>query len=276
MNSCFCSIFAKIRQDKLTFKELSKCWSEVEEDINKHCEQLQNEFDYFYNQYSCRTAKANFNKLLGKVYQKEISSWLACKDSLAKWLNDRSRGMYLKQAKNSLEMAEKLWQKRIKAKEDILYRNNQRGSILIMTLIIVSILFLLGMTYLSLLARDHRFYGVQERSMQAWYLAQSGQKYWQRYGGLLSSGNLKLSPGNLYKDAFQLSSGDVALAKVCIPEDSQQSYFEILRDPRGRIIINGVFKNTLSTSKGENIVSRTLELDNLKNVTWDSSLEGEL
>lgn len=276
MNSYFCGIFAKIRQEKLTFKELSKCWSEVEVDIDKHCEQLQNEYNYFYNQYDCRMAKAHFNSLLGKVYQKEISNWLACKESLAKWLKDRSRVMYLKQAKNYLETAEQLWQRRIKAKENILYRNSQRGSILIMTLIVVSILFLLGMTHLSLLARDHRFYGVQERNMQAWYLAQSGEKYWQKYGGLLSSGNLKRSPGNLYKSAVKLSSGEIALAKVYIPQDSSHSYFEILQDPKGKIIINGVLRNTLTTSKGENIISRTLELDNLKNVTWDSSLEGEL
>lgn len=276
MNSYFCGIFAKIRQEKLTFKELSKCWSEVEVDIDKHCEQLQNEYNYFYNQYDCRMAKAHFNKLLGKVYQKEIYNWLACKESLAKWLKDHSRVMYLKQAKNYLKTAELLWQKRIKAKENILYRNSQRGSILIMTLIVVSILFLLGMTHLSLLARDHRFYGVQERNMQAWYLAQSGEKYWQKYGGLLSSGNLKRSPGNLYKSAVKLSSGEIALAKVYVPQDSPHSYFEILQDPKGKIIINGVLRNTLTTSKGENIISRTLELDNLKNVTWDSSLEGEL
>ena len=127
-------------------------------------------------------------------------------------------------------------------------RKSQQGGALIMAMMLTTILLILGAAYLLSLQTERRFSGVQERSLQAWYLAKSGCDYFLYYCQEASATSLIGAPGNTLQEAQKTASGALLLAKVPVLHDSEHYYFEISRLSAKVIEVNGIVKGTLSSS----------------------------
>lgn len=111
-----------------------------------------------------------------------------------------------------------------------------RGSVLIFTLLVAVVLFILGCGFLSLVERDNRFAGYQERSERAWHLAQSGWEYY-----LSCSATLKVSGSTT-----AAIEPPRLLARVNVPAGNAQQYFELRDMGQGKLLCRGVVAGTLS------------------------------
>lgn len=129
-----------------------------------------------------------------------------------------------------------------------LRRKFQRGGALIMAMMITTIMLILGAAYLLSLQTERRFSGVQERNLQAWYLAKSGCDYFFYYCQDGSAVSLIGAPGNTLQETQKAASGELVLAKVPILHDSEHYYFEISRVTNKVIKVRGMVEGTLNSS----------------------------
>lgn len=141
-----------------------------------------------------------------------------------------------------------------------------RGGMLVMSMLMIAIMFTVCMSYLLLLHTDRRFYGVLERDMQAWYLAESGESFMRFYASCESLDNLLGAAGNTLKTPEKGRDGSRVWARVYVPEHGS-GYFEILKNRKGQVEIKGVLPKTLSSVKGDSCIVRSLVADNNKG--WD-------
>lgn len=104
---------------RITPLAFSRRWGSISEEIELRCQSLQREFDCLYAQVSGRTRRAQVEKTLKGVYRKEadcLHSLLSC---MNKWIAGRGGSAYLRMARESLDLAEELWRRRIKALVDL-------------------------------------------------------------------------------------------------------------------------------------------------------------
>ena len=106
----------------------------------------------------------------------------------------------------------------------------RRGMALITVLAVTTLLLLLGITLLNFIEVDYRFSAQQDRRQQAYYLALSGLEY-QR----LNTYQLSPQPG-----------GNRTLRQA-LPANSSTHFFEITVQPNGRIISQGIVRNSFRT-----------------------------
>ncbi|MCR5662945.1 MAG: hypothetical protein K6G50_12610 [bacterium] len=133
----------------------------------------------------------------------------------------------------------------------ILQKKFRRGSVLVMTLLVLLVLFLLGISYLAIIRRDYRFAAINERNEQAWFLAKAGLEYYRSESAddLLKQRNIKL-PGT--PSGKRLASG-------ALPKDSNTHFFEVVQLKNGDIAVRGVVIGTMTSSrKKQSVVERTI------------------
>lgn len=104
---------------RLTPLAFSRRWGSISEEIELRCQSLQREFDYLYAQVSGRTRRAQVEKTLKGVYRKEADCLHGLLSSMNKWIAARGGSAYLRMARESLDLAEELWRRRIKALLDL-------------------------------------------------------------------------------------------------------------------------------------------------------------
>ncbi len=102
-----------------------------------------------------------------------------------------------------------------------------RGMALITVLGLMTLLLLLGLTFLDYIESDYRFAAQQDRRQQAYDLAVSGLEYQRQRSDLLHP-----DPG-----------GPVFLRKA-LPQGSLSHFFEVTVESNGRIISRGVVQNS--------------------------------
>lgn len=127
-------------------------------------------------------------------------------------------------------------------------RQYQRGGALIIAMMLTTVMLLLGAAHLISLQSERRFSGIQERNLQAWYLAKSGCDYFFYYCQDGSTSFLAEAPGNKLSAEQESSSGASVLAKVPVVDGLEHYYFEISRLSAKVIRIRGVVEGTLSSS----------------------------
>ena len=155
-------------------------------------------------------------------------------------------------------------------------RGQERGN-LILALWLIVLLLILGSAYLTTLVSERRFSGVQERNLQAWYLALSGREFLDYYATPHSLEPLLEAPGNLCQEAQPLPGGGVLWAKVPVPLDSEEYYFEISKLPSGLLAVRGVVEGTLSSAGEEAVrLERRLYFKDNGAGGWDYALYGEV
>lgn len=130
-----------------------------------------------------------------------------------------------------------------------------------MTLLLTVLIMLFGLAYLSMLHSERRFSGVQERSMQAWYLAESGRDYVKYYcrGGNLNC--LLYAPANQCIKASSCGESKTFWARVSVPPGSVNCFFEIVSGPGGTITVRGIVRDTLSNTFAHPVIERSISLD---------------
>lgn len=104
---------------RLTPLAFSRRWGSISEEIELRCQSLQREFDCLYAQVSGRTRRAQVEKTLKGVYRKEADCLHGLLSSMNKWIAARGGSAYLRMARESLDLAEELWRRRIKALLDL-------------------------------------------------------------------------------------------------------------------------------------------------------------
>lgn len=129
------------------------------------------------------------------------------------------------------------------------HRLRQRGSMLVFSLWLTVLIFVMSISYLDYLHRERRFSGIQERNLQAWYLAQSGCDYFRKYCEYGSAELLLAAPDNTCKKVVKTGEGNL-LARVFVPKNSKHSYFEITAIKPDLVCVRGVVYDTLSSSGG--------------------------
>ncbi|MBQ7501223.1 hypothetical protein IJT93_00710 [bacterium] len=135
-----------------------------------------------------------------------------------------------------------------------------------MSMLMITVMFTVCASYLLLLHTDRRFYGVLERDMQAWYLAESGESFLRFYGSCDNLAALTGAAGNSLATPERGKDGSRIWARVYVPEHGS-GCFEILKNRNGQIEIRGMLPNTLSSVKGDSCIVRSLLADN--NEGWD-------
>ncbi|MGM9992237.1 MAG: hypothetical protein ACI376_05235 [Candidatus Bruticola sp.] len=123
-----------------------------------------------------------------------------------------------------------------------------RGSAIIMSMFVMVIIMILAAAYLLSLQTERHFSAVQERSLQAWYLAESGRDYFLNYCSTGSENTLIKAPGNTLKAVQSGENGQLLLARVNVPDYSNNYYFEISLLKPTLICVRGVAYDTLSSS----------------------------
>lgn len=96
-----------------------------------------------------------------------------------------------------------------------------------MALLVMVVVLLLGTAFLTVLERDYRFAGYQERSEQAWFLALAGLEYHR-----------------------SRPARPDAPVRRSIPAGSSTSYFEVTVQPDGTVVSRGVVEGTLAGLPG--------------------------
>ena len=129
-----------------------------------------------------------------------------------------------------------------------LRHHNQRGGALILAMMLTTVMIILGAAHLFALQSERRFSGVQERNLQAWYLAKSGCDYFFYYCQGGSPSFLLEAPGNKLSAEQKADSGELILAKVPVVEGLDHYYFEISRLSAKVVRVRGVVEGTLSSS----------------------------
>ena len=117
-----------------------------------------------------------------------------------------------------------------------------------MAMMLTTVMLILGAAHLLSLQSERRFSGVQERNLQAWYLAKSGCDYFFYYCQSGSASLLFEAPGNKLAAEQKASSGELILAKVPVGEELDHYYFEISRLSAKVVRVRGVVEGTLSSS----------------------------
>ncbi|MBQ7501224.1 hypothetical protein IJT93_00715 [bacterium] len=119
MLNCLPVLLQKAVCKRITPLELSRRWGSISEEIEQRCQSLQREFDCLYAQVSGRTRRAQVEKTLRGVYRKEADSLQTLLSCMNKWIAARGGSAYLRMARESLDLAEELWRRRIKALVDL-------------------------------------------------------------------------------------------------------------------------------------------------------------
>ncbi len=127
-------------------------------------------------------------------------------------------------------------------------RQYQRGGALIIAMMLTTVMLILGAAHLFSLQSERRFSGIQERNLQAWYLAKSGCDYFFYYCQDGSTSFLSEAPGNKLLVEQKSASGTSILAKVPVVDGLEHYYFEISRLSTKVIRVRGVVEGTLSSS----------------------------
>lgn len=127
-------------------------------------------------------------------------------------------------------------------------RQYQRGGALIIAMMLTTIMLILGAAHLISLQNERRFSGIQERNLQAWYLAKSGCDYFFYYCQDGSVSFLPEAPGNKLSVGQKSASDASVLAKVPVVDGLEHYYFEISRLSAKVIRVRGVVEGTLSSS----------------------------
>ncbi len=117
-----------------------------------------------------------------------------------------------------------------------------------MAMMLTVIMLILGAAHLLSLQSERRFSGIQERNLQAWYLAKSGCDYFFNYCQGGSAAFLLGAPGNKLLTEQKVTSGESVFAKVPVVDGSEHYYFEIARLSAKVVRVRGVVEGTLSSS----------------------------
>lgn len=117
-----------------------------------------------------------------------------------------------------------------------------------MAMMLTTVMLILGAAYLLSLQSERRFSGIQERNLQAWYLARSGCDYFFNYCQYGSRPFLLDMPGNKLLSEPQTSSEGVVWVRVPVVAGVDHYYFEISSLSAKVMRVRGVVEGTLSSS----------------------------
>ncbi|MGM9998406.1 MAG: hypothetical protein ACI38Q_03270 [Candidatus Bruticola sp.] len=157
-----------------------------------------------------------------------------------------------------------------------LLKKERGGSAIIMSIFIITIMMILAATYLMSLQTERHFSAVQERRLQAWYLAESGRDYFLNYCSIGSADTLLAAPGNTLKATQPGEHGELILAKVCVPEYSANYYFEISSLKPNVICVRGVVYDTLSSSGQPACLEKKIYLTGSFSKGWGNAFYDKL
>lgn len=109
-------------------------------------------------------------------------------------------------------------------------RRTRRGIALVTALMFMVFLLVVGLTFMTLMETDYRFAGSQERSSQAYFLAQAGIDFYKAKAGLFTV-NTPLEFG--------------------LPETDTQHRFEVVIEADGTIRSKGMIKDPYGKIKAQ-------------------------
>lgn len=128
----------------------------------------------------------------------------------------------------------------------------KRGSALIMALLALSLLFTLGVGYLSLVESDNRQGYYQARNEQAWYVTSAGLEFYRAYC-THTGRSVQIGVGAkpyLASGKFPSFMGSQVAARVYLPRRGNVEYFDIVdRGAEGAAIRGVVLADSVFSSR---------------------------
>lgn len=107
-------------------------------------------------------------------------------------------------------------------------KRRTRAFFLITAMLVISLLFLLALTFLSFLETDYRFSAEEDRRQRSYYLALAGLEFLSQRSDLL----------------HPQASGPVTVIRA-LPPGSLSHFFEVTVESDGSVISRGIIRNPL-------------------------------